>query len=125
MFTERIDFLLFDFQRFSEIAASAYSDENLYTLKECLEVFRLYFQTYEEYMGHAHPPIRREQISRIMQVMPADGYYIPVYQEIAPDDYKSIIPLHFETKYKYCDYNINHFFSGIIRELRLHEAMIM
>lgn len=112
----------FDFRRFSWSAALAYKEGNPYTLEECLEVFRLYFQTYEEYMGHPHPPIKREQIARIMLVMPAAGWYIPDCQEIMPCDYKYVIPLHFKTKYQRCDYNINHFFSGRIRELRRHEA---
>lgn len=37
----------FDFSRFSDIAASAYREENLYSLEECLEVFRQYFQAYD------------------------------------------------------------------------------
>lgn len=116
----------FDFRRFSGSAALAYKERSPYTLEECLEVFRLYFQTYEEYIGHPHPPIRREQIARIMQDMPwideigkMSGGSIA---DIDPDTYKYIIPLHFKTQYRRCDYNINHFFSGRIRELRLHEA---
>lgn len=112
----------FDFRRFSGSAALAYKKGNPYTLEECLEVFRLYFQTYEEYMGHPHPPIKREQISRIMLVMPAEGWYIPDCQEIMPCEYKNIINLHFKTAYRNCDYNINHFFSGRIRELRRYES---
>lgn len=121
-FSERSDFLQFDFDRFSRIAARVYREGNPYTLEECLEVFRLYFQTYEEYMGHPHPPIRREQIDRIMKVMPAEGSYIPTVQEMMPVDYKYIIPLHFKTKYRKCDYGISHFFSGRIRELRRYES---
>lgn len=55
----------FDFHRFSRIAALAYRAGNPYTLEQCLEVFRCYFQTYEDYMGRPHPPIRRVQIARI------------------------------------------------------------
>ena len=36
----------FDFHRFSRIAALAYRAGNPYTLEQCLEVFRCYFQTY-------------------------------------------------------------------------------
>lgn len=114
--------LKFDFNRLARIAATVYKDDNPYSLEECLAVFRLYFQAYEEYVGYPHPPIRREQIDRIMQVMPAEGYYVSNVQEMMPVDYKYIIPLHFKTRYRRCDYNINHFFSGKIRELRLHEA---
>jgi len=114
--------MLFDFRRFAKIAASVYSQGNPYSLEECLEVFRLYFQTYEEYVGHSHPPIRRGQIDHIMKIMPAEGNYIVPYQEILPVSYKYLIGLHFKTKYRNCDYNINHFFSGKIRELRRYEA---
>lgn len=62
--------MLFDFQRFAKVAASVYNQGNPYSLEECLKVFRLYFQTYEEYMGCSHPPIRASQIARIMQDMP-------------------------------------------------------
>lgn len=116
--------MLLDFQRFSRIAASAYNQGNPYTLDQCLEVFRCYFQTYEEYIGRPHPPIRREQIARIMREIPwvaaeDRGSY---FADIEPEIYRLIIDLHFKTKYRNCDYNINHFFSGKIRELRLHEA---
>ena len=78
-------------------------------------------------MGHPHPPIRREQIARIMQEMPwideirktSDSYIA----DIDPNTYKYIIRLYFKTKYRRCDYNINHFFSGRIRELRLYEVI--
>ncbi len=115
--------MVFDFHRFSKIAASVYNQGNPYSLDECLEVFRLYFQTYEEYMGHPHPPIRASQIARIMQNMPwIDGLSGGSIADISPCDYQILIILHFKTKYRSCDYNINHFFSGKIRELRLHEA---
>ena len=116
--------MLFDFHRFSKIAASVYNTGNPYSLEECLNVFRLYFQTYEEYMGHPHPPIRASQIARIMQDMPwmCEDNKGNLCADIFPDIYKYVIRLHFKTKYRRCDYNINHFFSGRIRELRLYEA---
>lgn len=127
--------MIFDFQRFGRIATTVYNKENPYSLEECLEVFRLYFQTYEEYMGHPHPPIRASQIARIMQDMPFLERPDPLFMkwlketcnynpvaDIDPDTYPLLIQLHFKTKYRRCDYNINHFFSGKIRELRLHEA---
>lgn len=127
--------MIFDFEKFSKIAASVYNEGNLYSLDKCLEVFHCYFQTYEDYMDHPHPPIRREQIARIMQDMPflkrADSALMQYMKEsfgydpipdIEPDIYPDLINLHFKTKYRRCDFNINHFFSGRIRELRLYEA---
>ncbi len=125
----------FDFDRFSRIAATVYNQGNPYSLEECLEVFRLYFQAYEKYMGHPHPPIRASQIARIIQDIPFLARPDPAlmkymkevfdynpFPDIHPSIYPILIRLHFKTKYRRCDYNINHFFSGKIRELRLHEA---
>lgn len=129
--------LLFDFDRFSRIATNVYNDKNLYSLEDCLRIFKCYFEKYEEFIGHAHPPIKASQISRIMLNMP----YIEtetsekrieelkkIFPEwtptadIAPEIYPLIIQLHFKTKYRNCDYNINHFFSGWIRDYRILEA---
>lgn len=125
----------FDFDSFARIAARVYHEDNPYTLSECLEVFRLYFQTYEEYMGRPHPPIRAEQVDNIMQIMPflkqpdpeimkwmKETYGRDPGMDISQDLYPLLIQLHFKTRYRRCDYNINHFFSGKIRELRLHES---
>lgn len=85
-------------------------------------------------MGHPHPPIRSEQIARIMQDIPFLERPSPEFvkwlketcnldpaSDIEPDEYPILIQLHFKTKYRRCDYNINHFFIGKIRELRLYE----
>ena len=61
--------LLFDFDKFSNITASVYADSP-YSLAEVLEVFRHYFEQYEEYTGAPHPPIRAVQIERIIREMP-------------------------------------------------------
>lgn len=127
--------MLFDFDRFSKIAASVYNQGNPYSLEDCLMVFRLYFQAYEEYMGHPHPPIRASQIARIMQDMPflerpdpaftqwlKETLNYTAFPDIDQGTYPILIQMHFKTKYRRCDYNINHFFSGRIREIRLHEA---
>lgn len=129
--------MLFDFDRFSRIATSVYNENNLYSLEDCLRVFRCYFETYEEFTGRVHPPIRASQIARIMQDMPyiekAPSQecreelkkmfpdWTPTW-DIEPDFYPLLIQLHFKTKYRNCDYNINHFFSGWIRDYRLLEA---
>lgn len=87
-------------------------------------MFRCYFQTYEDYIGHPHSPLKREQITRIMEEMPCivmedrGGNLEP----LDPEDYTALIDLHFKTQYQYCDYNINHFFSGRIREILLYDV---
>lgn len=114
----------FDFYLFSRIAITAYPKECQYALEECLWVFYRYFQAYEERTGRPHPPIKRDQIKRIMEEMPCivmedrGGHLEP----LDPGDYVNLIDLHFRTPYQHCDYNINHFFSGRIREILLYDA---
>lgn len=115
--------MFFDFDKFSGIAASVYTDSP-YSLAEVLDVFRYYFEQYETYTGAAHPPIRAGQIGRIIAEMPyIDGADKSQRgTEIDPDCYPPMIDQHFQTRYRRCDYNINHFFSGRIRELRFYET---
>lgn len=40
-----------------------------------------------------------------------------------PTDYPYLIEAYFKTSFKDCDYNICHFFSGRIRELRFFETL--
>lgn len=40
----------------------------------------------------------------------------------ASEGYLILIDQHFQTEYQNCDYRINHFFSGSIRELRFYET---
>lgn len=118
--------MIFSFDRFSKVAATVYNDETPYSLADCLEVFRCYFQSYEDYKGHPHPPIKAAQIKRIIHAMPR------IFGEAAGatqvdrgtfiETYMAMIEQHFKTKYLRCDYNINHFFSGRIRELRFYET---
>lgn len=117
--------MLFDFDKFIEIIAQMYSDVDNDDLLRYLRVFQCYFDTYEQFIGKPHPPIRREQIHRIMTNMftisnpidPENEYLI-----IDEDCYPSMIQKHFKTKYRRCDYNINHFFSGRIRDYRYLET---
>ncbi len=115
--------MVFDFETFSRIAAKVYEQGNPYSLDDCLMVFKCYFENYEKYRGHSHPPIKANQIARLMWTMP---YWPPInvryeFPEIDPERYPSLIRLHFKTRYRRCDYNINHFFSGDIREMRAFE----
>lgn len=112
--------MLFDFETFSRIAATVYNDKNPYSLKDCLSVFPCYFEAYEMHTGKVHPPIRASQISRIMQDMPFTDERMSI-EDIPLYAYPEIIELHFKTNYRNCDFNINHFFSGRIRENRLQE----
>lgn len=115
--------MVFDFEKFARITASVYPP-SVYTLQDALTVFKYYFEQYEKHMGRPHPNIRVSQIVRICQDIPYitqtdRGAYI---EDVSPDAYRAMIDQHFKTEYRHCDYNINHFFSGRIRELRFFET---
>ena len=116
--------MLFDFERFTISAKLAYRrcGEGAYSLEDVLHVFQYYFETYEMIFDEAHPAISIAQIARIIDRMPFifDGGKMI---DISPDEYETIIDQHFNTRYKNCDYNINHFFSGRIREMRYYETL--
>lgn len=115
--------MVFDFSFLTALAAKAYKDTGCtaYSLPEVLEVFNCYFETYERYFGQPHPNIRMDQIERIITIMPYIDRDVGML-DIHPDSYPYIIEQHFQTPYRNCDFNINHFFSGKIRELRFYEA---
>lgn len=116
--------MLFDFEKFSNLVAAVYRNcEVPYSLQDVLLVFRCYFSTYEQRMGYPHPPIKATQIRRIIQEIPWINQEDKGsrYADIDPEFYLDLIHRHFGTKYRNCDYNINHFFSGRIRELRFYE----
>lgn len=116
--------MLFDFDKFEKIAASVYP-QSPYSFEESMSIFRYYFECYERHTGHAHPPIRATQIAHICEIMPfIDEKTIGVLcSDIVPESYPAMIDKHFVTKYRSCDYNICHFFSGRIRELRFYEVL--
>lgn len=111
----------FDFETFAALVPEQIPGG--FTRMEVLKVFRYYFQAYEDAFGKPHPPIRRAQIARIVAAMPYvyDNHGRDMY--VTPGCYPAMIDRHFCTEYcRGCDYNINHFFAGRIRELRLFET---
>lgn len=116
--------MVFDFEKFARITASVYPP-SVYSVNDALGVFAYYFKRYEAYTGgKPHPPIKALQIVHICEEMPYLTQEGKAFcsAEISPWLYPLIIDQHFETKYRGCDYNINHFFSGKIRALRLCEV---
>lgn len=131
----------FDFEQFTKRFKRAYPvavysrhkqycgrDCGLYSYDDALAVFKEYFLAYEYYTGTAHPQLKREKIIDIIQRMdegktpetcPYEG------MGISPADYPAMIDAHFRTKYRNCDYNICHFFSGCIRYLRWFNTAVV
>jgi len=88
-------------------------------------VFRHYFKKHEDAFKKVHPNIRLEQIESIIKIMPYldRGERSSAEGVIEPEDYAALIDKHFKTRYRGCDYNINHFFSGDIRLMRYYEVL--
>ena len=73
--------MLFDFDKFSRIAASV-SPGGAYSLEETLNVFRYFFEKYEEVRGEPHPPIRASQIVRIMLDTSIDANRVTQFNDV-------------------------------------------
>lgn len=118
--------ILFDFDRFTPIVAGVYSEmESTYSLEDVLDVFSCFFQSFELATATIHPGIRREQIANIIDAMPQiwldKGGEHEVLIDLEPEYYPDMITRYFETHFPRCNYRINHFFSGRIREHRYQE----
>lgn len=118
-----------DFERFEGIVRKQWAilNKNVevlpYTVGDYLGVFRCFFDTYEECRGEPHPPLKAEQVRRIMLRMPFIIFAGECY-DIGPGDYtEALIPAYFNTEYRACNYRINHFFSGRVREMKFYEIM--
>jgi len=119
--------MYFNFPLFSRLAERAHKNTGMteYGLDDVLSVFRYYFRQYEDTFKQVHPNIRVAQIEQLINAMPyigGDGNS-SAGGDITPEDYKVLIDKHFQTKYRNCDYNINHFFSGDIRLMRHYEEL--
>lgn len=88
-----------------------------FSIDEIMDVFDCYFMAYARAFLKTHPHLKLEQIERIIKKMPYIGGMVA-----EPYWYCDLIDQHFKTGYGKCDYNINHFFSGRIRELRYYEV---
>lgn len=59
----------FDFDTFASITAMVFPGDSPYSLEEALEVFRYYFEQYEQHTGKPHPHINAAQIVHICEIM--------------------------------------------------------
>lgn len=118
----------FDFSIFERMVSGAYRVVcTPYTLPEVLAVFHYFLATYTQVRGEEHPPLRREQVERFIRAMP---YFYPEDNDgtqkadIKPIWYPDIIDNYFSTFFPRCNYRMNHFFSGKVRENRVCEAVL-
>ncbi len=115
--------MTFNFNIFADITKSVYPlATTRYSLEEVLSVFRYFFREYKNRTGQDHPPINRDNILRLINVMDTAGEGKNGNTvELDPDHYPPIIDLYFSTTFDNCNYRINHFFSGQVRLFRYYE----
>lgn len=104
-----------DYGIFERQLKSAYFKAHCaFSFDECLEIFTLYFDYYHQYLGREHPPLRTSKLIELLDDMDGDGQF-------DVEDYPPMIEAYFNSPLQ-CDFNVIHFFSGNIRELRFYEA---
>lgn len=66
-------------------------------------------------MGREHPYLKPQQVREIIERLPiCEDMYIEA------EEYPTLIESYFNTDFN-ADYNINHFFSGTIRLMRIYD----
>lgn len=94
----------------------------VWSLRDCINVFRYYYGRYREVFRKDHPHISNDTVSKIIEALPRiPDEYGGTLIELEPEDYKILIDAHFETQYPKCNYSIAHFMSGKIRLLRYYK----
>ena len=112
-----------DYSKFKKICQWIHNtvDTEHFTFDDCMSVLTMYFDAYNDFMGHGHQVPSHKQIVDAMQKMPyADpDRTIPLESE----DYRTLVPAYFLIDFQNCDYGISHFFSGEIRMNRYYETL--
>lgn len=116
---------MFDYERFTKLCKLAYRriDDCSYSFDDVMQVLTYYIDTYSLILEKPHAMLSVEQIAHIIKCMPyVDNPELPFdcTEYVSPDDYYDMIDKHFATRYRNCDYNIIHFFTGAIRFYRMH-----
>ncbi len=114
-----------DLRIFDSMVKREYKESDPWELEDYLYVFHYYFRVYEQCFGRPHPHIKREQIRNIMDSMPCincESRY-DTEEDLTPEDYGPMIDRYFQLNWEGSDYNVNHFFSGQIREMRFYEVL--
>lgn len=110
---------------FKRILHSVMRDaDTTYNEEEAYGVFDYYFKAYRNRFGEDHPNLRKAQVKRIVERMPEVFRYTVGVSSISidPETYEYMIEAYLDTEFAGCvDYNINHFFSGQIRELLFYQ----
>lgn len=111
-----------DLPRFENTVRKLYT-ASPFSVEEVIAIFEYYFLMYSMYRGEEHPPLRAGQVLDIMKRMPFVDVGGGADVELIPEQYPGMIARYFNTRFPGCDYRINHFFSGRVREMRMWEGM--
>ena len=96
-----------------------------WSLWECIEIFRYYYERYYKVFGVEHPHLSSKSISTIISNLPYFSTDTPhnVEYDFTPDEYPIMIDAYFSQDFTNCNYSIAHFMSGDIRMLRVYECI--
>lgn len=117
-----------------EEAMTAFTEkkQSPYTAEELAEVFDLFFHKFRLFTGREHPEPKPGKLFTLAVVLP---YYSATTTdprlisgkacEILPEQYGRIMDNYFASKYRGCNYHIDHFFAGSIRRNAAERAGIL
>lgn len=95
-------------------------------INEVIYIIRYFYSRYSMYFGTEHPRINNKTMDSVVRNI-IDGTENMIVggllDAVDRDDYVLMIDKYFDTYFKNCDYNIQHFMTSGIRELRYYEAV--
>lgn len=94
-----------------------------YSVDDVLSVFAYFFDAYAANIHQQHPPLKREQVRKLIERMPFIDVHHDGTADLDADAYPVMIDRYFKTPFQCCDYHIHHFFAGAIREMRYYEEL--
>ena len=109
---------------FKALVIRAYREAKCaYSLDEVLSVLEYFLDKYKQKTGENHPFLRRKQLKDIIEKLPFVDRDQSGVEDSSAEDYPAIIEAYFATNYgPACDYRLNHFFSGAVREIKFYEC---
>ena len=115
-----MDYVLFD-----ACLLQAYRNaETGYSFDDVRNIMHYFFDCYEHHRHQPHPPVRRQQLQRIIEGLAEVDDELGRPIEVFPDDYPPMIRLYFRARFKApCDYRINHFMTNGVRLMRYYEHL--
>jgi len=115
--------IMFSFEYFKLLLIKAYKETgSSMSYEEVEEIFKYYFDTFEELFGRPHKNIKLKTIENIIEKLPFCEHSSGSCFDLEVKEYKVLIDQHFKTQYDNCDYSISHFMSGDIRANRFYET---